>query len=221
VWGNPDGGGEDVAPKQIVSMALPAELPGERVVDNSVAWINPPKFRVGDNQGLPDPALLDDLAKQIAGLEAEIEELLVQLEAFNSGGANGSTDWQVLVVDSDNHWQEIITTNINLLGGTAIDYRGVPTEKYPEIIEACQAAVVGALVSPENGLSANEWVEQMIQLSHRLPIILLSSWNERSAAISLRQALLKNDKSVTITTIFKENFDSYWFSQVIHQILAH
>lgn len=158
---------------------------------------------------------------QIEDLEAEIEELLVQLETFNRGGANGSSGWQVLVVDADHHWREIIATNINLLGGTAIDYRGVPSEEYTEIIDACQAAVVGALVPPENGLSANEWVEQMIQLSHRLPIILLSSWNERSAAISLRQALLKNDKSVTITTIFKENFDSYWFSQVIHQILAH
>jgi len=158
---------------------------------------------------------------QIEDLEAEIEELLDQLEAFNRGGANGSFGWQVLIVDADHHWREIITTNINLLGGTVIDYRGVPTEKYTEIIDACQAAVVGALVSPDNGLSTNEWVEQMIQLSHRLPIILLSSWNDRATAISLRQALLKNDKSVTITTIFKENFDSHWFSQVIHQILAY
>jgi hypothetical protein len=32
--------------------------------------------------------------------------------------------------------------------------------------------------------------------------------------------LLKNDNNVTMTTIFKENFDAYWFSQVIQQILT-
>ena len=156
---------------------------------------------------------------QIEDLEAEIEDLDTQSEAFKNGG-NGSTGWQVLVVDTDHHWFEIVATNINLLGGTAIDYRGIPTERHAEVIDACEMAVVGALTSPENGLCSNEWVEWMIQLSHRLPIILLSNWNDRATAISLRQALLKNDNNVTITTIFKQNFDSYWFSQVIHQILA-
>ncbi len=158
---------------------------------------------------------------QIEDLEAEIEELLDQLENLSQGGPNGSSGWQVLIVDTDHHWREIIATAITLLGGTAIDYRSVPAEEYADTVAACQVAVVDALAPPEHNLSANEWVEQMIQLSHQLPIILLSSWNDRAAAISLRQTLLKNDNNVTMTTIFKENFDSYWFSQVIHQILTH
>ena len=77
-----------------------------------------------------------------------------------------------------------------------------------------------ALAAPEKNMPAKEWLDQVIQLSQRLPIILLSSWHDRATAISLRQTLLKNDNNVTMTTIFKENFDAYWFSQVIHQILT-
>jgi hypothetical protein len=157
---------------------------------------------------------------QIEDLEEEIEDLLVQLEDLSHGGPNGSSGWQVLVVNTDHHWLEIISTAITLLGGTTIDYCSVPVEEYAETVAACQVAVVDALAPPEQNLSANEWVEQMTQLSRQLPIILLSSWNDRAAAISLRQTLLKNDNNVTMTTIFKENFDAYWFSQVIHQILT-
>ena len=157
---------------------------------------------------------------QIEDLEAEVEELLAQFEALNDRGSNGSSGWQVLILEADCHWREIIATTIKLLGGTAIDYRRVPAEEYADTVAACQAAVVDALGSPEKNLPANEWLDQVTQLSRRLPIILLSSWDDRTAAISLRQTLLKKDNNVTMTTIFKENFDSYWFSQVIQQILT-
>lgn len=157
---------------------------------------------------------------QIEDLEVELEELLARLESLNCKGGNGASGWQVLILDTDHHWREIIVTNIKLLGGTAIDYRRVPAEEFVDTVAACQAVVVDALASPEKNLPANEWLEQVIQLSQRLPIILLSSWCDRAAAISLRQTLLKNDNNVTMATIFKENFDAYWFSQVIQQILA-
>ena len=167
--------------------------------------------------GLHTPAYI---SIQIEDLEVELEELLAQLETLNHEGANGASAWQVLILDTDHHWREIIAANVKLLGGTAIDYRRVPAEEFVDTVAACQAVVVDTLASPERNLPAKEWLDQVIQLSQRLPIILLSSWRDRAAAISLRQTLLKNDNNVTMTTIFKENFDAYWFSQVIQQILA-
>ena len=81
VWGSPDDGATNVAPKQIVSVSLPLELPEETVANSDASWMNPPEFRVGDNQGMPDPAILEELAAGIAGLEAEIAELEPALDA--------------------------------------------------------------------------------------------------------------------------------------------
>ena len=59
----------------------------------------------------------------------------------------------------------------------------------------------------------------MIELGQQLPIVLVTGWDDRDMAISLRHTLRNDDNDATITTIFKENFDAYWFSQVIRHIL--
>jgi hypothetical protein len=155
---------------------------------------------------------------QIEDLEAEIEDLQSKLESFNNG-KNDTFGWQALVIDADNHWREIIATNINLLGGTAIDCQVIPTEEQRDIVDACVVAVVGSVAATEAGPKSDDWIPNMTRLGRRLPIILLTSWQHRDMAISLRHALRNDNNNVTIATIFKENFDAHWFSQIIHQLL--
>lgn len=155
---------------------------------------------------------------QMEDLEVEIEDLESKLESFNNG-KNDMMGWQALVIDADNHWREIIANNINVLGGTAIDYQAIPTEEQRDIIDACVVAVVGSVAATEAEPESDDWIPNMTRLGRRLPIILLTSWQHRDMAISLRHALRNDNNNVTIATIFKENFDAHWFSQIIHQLL--
>ena len=155
---------------------------------------------------------------QIEDLEAEIEDLQSKLESFNNG-KNDTFGWQALVIDTDNHWREIIANNINLLGGTAIDCHSIPTEEQRDIIDACAVAVVGSITATGPEPKSDDWIPDMTRLGRRLPIILLTSWQQRDMAISLRHALRNDNNNVTIATIFKENFDVHWFSQIVHQLL--
>ena len=152
---------------------------------------------------------------QIEDLEAEIEDLQEELET-PSGQQNGH--WQALVIDADQHWQEIIATEIKTLGGTAIFCKVIPTQEHLEVINKCAVAIVGTITATGSS-SATDWLNRMIELGQQLPIVLVTGWDDRDMAISLRHTLRNDDNDATITTIFKENFDAYWFSQVIRHIL--
>ena len=152
---------------------------------------------------------------QIEDLEAEIEDLQEELET-PSGQQNGH--WQALVIDADQHWQEIIATEIKTLGGTAIFCQVIPTQEHLEVINKCAVAIVGTITATGSS-SATDWLNRMIELGQQLPIVLVTGWDDRDMAISLRHTLRNDDNDATITTIFKENFDAYWFSQVIRHIL--
>lgn len=157
---------------------------------------------------------------QIEDLETELEALQAELEAL-ANKANGQPGWQALVIDADHHWREIIATEINTLGGAAIQAQIIPAAAEDQVIKNCAVAIVGAVESAESG-SATDWIQQVIQLGRQVPIILLTNWDNRDIAISVRHALRNHSNDVTITTIFKENFDGHWFSQVIqHILLAH
>lgn len=157
---------------------------------------------------------------QIEDLESEIKALQAELEAL-ANHKNGQPGWQALVIDADYHWREIIATEINTLGGAAIQTQIIPAAVEDEVIKNCAVAIVGAIESTESN-STTDWIQQLIQLGCQVPIILLTNWDNRDIAISVRHALRNHSNDVTITTIFKENFDGYWFSQVIqHILLAH
>ena len=127
-------------------------------------------------------------------------------------------EWQALVIDADQHWSEIIINNIVQLGGAVVESQTIPTQ---EIIDTCAVAIVGASAYAKTDLSASEWVQSMVNLGHSLPIILLTSLDDRETSIRLRHALRNNEKKITATTVFKETFDIHWFSQLIHQVLTH
>jgi hypothetical protein len=80
-------------------------------------------------------------------------------------------------------------------------------------------AIVGVTTQTQNDPSIREWIKAVVKLSYNLPLILLASWEDRDTPIALRQALRENNINVTPMTIFKENFDAYWFSRVVHQLL--
>ncbi len=157
---------------------------------------------------------------QIEDLETELEALQAELEAL-ANHKNGQPGWQALVIDTDHHWREIIATEINTLGGAAIQTQIIPAAAEDAIIKNCAVAIVGA-VEPTESSSTIDWIQQLIQLGRQVPIILLTNWDNRDIAISVRHALRNHSNDVTITTIFKENFDGHWFSQVVqHILLAH
>jgi alpha-mannosidase len=63
-----------IAPKQILTLALPAPAAALAAqVPGTVQIWNPPQWRVGPNQGIPDSAVIQELSTHIQRLEAEIE----------------------------------------------------------------------------------------------------------------------------------------------------
>lgn len=126
--------------------------------------------------------------------------------------------WQALVIDADQHWREIIMNNIGQLGGTVVECPTIPAQ---EIVDSCAVAIIAASAHAQTDLSASEWVKSVVNLGGSLPIILLTSLDDRETSIRLRHALRNNDKKITATTVFKETFDIHWFSQLIHQVLTH
>jgi hypothetical protein len=87
VWGKPESTIEEVRPGQIVTVetglersrkdgpSRPLELPTELTVKP----LSGPAWRVGDNGGAPDPAVIEQLETQIAQLEAQLAEIEAQL----------------------------------------------------------------------------------------------------------------------------------------------
>jgi hypothetical protein len=127
--------------------------------------------------------------------------------------------WQALVIDADTNWRKIIVERVNLLGGAAIEGQTVPPAEQVETLTRCAVAIVGVTPQTQNDPSIREWIKAVVKLSYNLPLVLLASWEDRDTPIALRQALRENNINVTPTTIFKENFDTHWFSRVVHQLL--
>ncbi len=74
VWGRPAGTVESVAPKTIVTLALPGRLPALHGRTAAVEWLTAPAWRVGPSRGAPDPAILASLATRAQALRAAIAE---------------------------------------------------------------------------------------------------------------------------------------------------
>lgn len=85
VWGKPAGTLAGIGPKQIVSVQLPVDLPELRDQTTEARLLAPPVWRVGENHGLPDTAVMDKLARDIDVLEADIQAVERDL-----AGATGS-----------------------------------------------------------------------------------------------------------------------------------
>ncbi|GAB4413328.1 MAG: hypothetical protein Fur0044_07700 [Anaerolineae bacterium] len=129
------------------------------------------------------------------------------------------SSWQALVIDPDSNWRQIIVDKINELGGGAIEGQTVPAAEQADTLTHCAVAIVGVNPQTQNDPSIREWIKAVVKLSHNLPLILLATWEDRDTPIALRQALRESKINVIPTTIFKETFDGYWFSRVLHQIL--
>ncbi|MBI1881024.1 MAG: hypothetical protein HYR94_22820 [Chloroflexi bacterium] len=127
--------------------------------------------------------------------------------------------WRALVIDADANWRKIIAEKITQLGGAAVEGQTVPPEEQFDTVANCAVAIVGVTSQTQNDPSIREWIKTVVKLSYNLPLILLASWEDRDTPIALRQALRENNINVTPMTIFKENFDTHWFSRVVHQLL--
>lgn len=149
---------------------------------------------------------------RVAALERDMAGLGVASQPQSS--------WQALVIDADNNWRRIIVDKITELGGGAIEGQTVPAEEQAHTLTHCAVAIVGVTPQTQNDPAIREWIKAVVKLSHNLPLILLATWEDRNTPIVLRQALRESKINVIPTTIFKETFDSYWFSRVLHQILT-
>jgi hypothetical protein len=144
---------------------------------------------------------------------AKLEQDLAALGVFNPP----EPAWQALVVDPDSHWRKIVAKNIGQLGGQVIECETLSMRKSNGLVNASALAIVGVPDAPE---STGQWVKDVVKLGQHLPLILLVGWRNRDAAIALRQAIGGGSTRVTSTTIFKDNFDPYWFSRVVQKILV-
>ena len=74
VSGGPERTVREVLPKSILTLDL-GELPARQVgqAGSPVQLFNAPAWRVGSNQGLPDPAIIRQLQAKVTRLEAQIE----------------------------------------------------------------------------------------------------------------------------------------------------
>ena len=148
---------------------------------------------------------------RVATLERELAALGIS--------ANPKASWQALVIDTDASWRRIIVDKVNQLGGGAVEGQEVPPAEQLETLTNCALAIVGVTPQTQSDPVIREWIKAVVKLSYNLPLILLASWEDRDTPIALRQALRENNINVAPTTIFKENFDTHWFSRVVHQIL--
>ncbi len=87
VWGNPESIIKELPSRQILTVEIEQSLPptsnlsGEQPVAPIASW---PDWRVGDNQGQPDPNIIEQLEAKIV----QLEEQLTQIEAQMNNGGN-------------------------------------------------------------------------------------------------------------------------------------
>ncbi|WP_420632238.1 hypothetical protein [Candidatus Leptofilum sp.] len=80
VWGERVEEVTAVPAKKIITLQLPHGLPATNDRQATVTWRNQPRWRVGQNESVPDTAVLDQLQAKIKKLEAEIAAAQSQLE---------------------------------------------------------------------------------------------------------------------------------------------
>jgi hypothetical protein len=69
-----------VAPKTILTLAVDEPLaPEYEIAGSQVDLLNAPAWRVGPNQGLPNPEIIAHLKEKITVLEREVEAISTQL----------------------------------------------------------------------------------------------------------------------------------------------
>lgn len=79
VWGSATGTAASVAPGKVVTVQLHQELAPVSDPSRMVKLLQPRPWRVGANQGLPDPDILDDLERKIAAYERQLEAVAMRL----------------------------------------------------------------------------------------------------------------------------------------------
>jgi hypothetical protein len=80
VYGNPGESIFEVPPKKILTVAIDESLGHERAIPGSrIDLLNAPHWRVGQNQGLPDPPVIGQLKGKITALARKIETTAAQL----------------------------------------------------------------------------------------------------------------------------------------------
>lgn len=82
VWGRPEAAIQEVQPKEIVTVQIEATLPaaGAAPVPPPVTPVVWPAWRVGQNQGRPDPQIIQQHQTQITQLEIQLAQIEQQLK---------------------------------------------------------------------------------------------------------------------------------------------
>jgi len=86
VWGNPETTITEVPSKQIITVGIKQTLPAtdDSPAEQTVTPIAHPNWRVGDNQGRPDPNVIEQLNTKMV----QLEEQLAQIEAQMNNDGN-------------------------------------------------------------------------------------------------------------------------------------
>ncbi|RLC90301.1 MAG: hypothetical protein DRI37_01770 [Chloroflexi bacterium] len=84
VWGSPQATIETAPAKGILTLEIAQELPAlSPAPDKQITFMTFPEWRVGDNQGLPDPEIIKQLETEIAQLELQLAQVEEQWHSAN------------------------------------------------------------------------------------------------------------------------------------------
>ncbi len=98
-WGQPTGTIRTVPPKDIVTVAISQPLPptADALAEQPIRFLARPVWRVGNNHGLPDRAIIERLKAQSAELDDQVAAIAAQLKQA-SGSQRYRLEHQVYVL---------------------------------------------------------------------------------------------------------------------------
>ena len=162
-----------------------------------------------------------DMPAGLIATDAETPPQPPRMPLPNQQEPHHDETWHAVVIDPDRHWRDITVNHINKLGGTATEYDAIPA-LHDDTFLAYSLAIVDVSPKCQGATAYSSWsVEQLIAIAQKLPLIVLTSWENKDTPIVLRQAVREYNIEVAPVTIFKENFNLDWFSRIVRLTLKH
>ncbi|MEA3440155.1 MAG: hypothetical protein U9R58_07720 [Chloroflexota bacterium] len=137
IWGHPEKAVQSIPPKKIVTVDLDHPLPpvSEREYPN-INVLTPLSWRVGKNQGLPDPTIIAQLREQAARLHSELMLIEEELE-----GARGNERYIIqhnYYVLRREMYEYLLSARLNEIklamnGDITYEYLFIPDDEIAEI----------------------------------------------------------------------------------------
>lgn len=132
---------------------------------------------------------------------------------------NTSATWQALLIDTSDHWRDIIKINLDKLGGEIVEGQIDFASEENEAVEDSRVAIIVLSAGIQQEPIATQWIEAIAKWGKSFPIILFSGADDVEFVARLNQALFCQEPPVDITTIAKETFDPDWFVRLVKHAL--